>query len=78
MVTTLATVCEPRFIKPDAIGGSLLLIWLCPENVSAPLSQDQVILCDILLGSPLVSTCKPPFGQEMVPPTLPPLEESRY
>ena len=54
------------------------MIWLCPENVTEPSSEDQANLCDVLFQAGLVETCKPPNGEEMLPPTLPPLTDSRY
>lgn len=77
-VTTLATVCEPRFVQPNRQQPRFVLIWLCPVNITEPDPEDQVMLCGVLLESPVVVSCKPPLGQEMTQPTAAPLSESRY
>ena len=55
-----------------------ILIWLCPVNVTGPSAEDQAALCIILLDIKLVDTCKPPNGEEMTTPTIPPLTDARY
>lgn len=47
-------------------------------NTTEPTSEDQVVLCNVLLESPLVVTCTPPGGEEMTQPTIAPLGTSRY
>lgn len=77
-VTTLATSCEPRFIQPDSQENLYALIWICPVNVTEPTPEDQVVLCNALLESSLVVTCKPPNAQELSLPRAPSPMRAKY
>ena len=72
----LTTICEPRFIAlvPDT---TLLLIWLCPEGEQVPSSEQQQRLCDYLFELGVVSRCKLPRGEFMIPPEDPTLPSTR-
>ncbi len=68
---SLVTICEPRFVADDA--GNFILFWICPSGEDQPSVEAQQGMCTYLFESKAVLTCKLPLGNEMSPPTVPPL-----
>ena len=73
----LVTACEARFIlDPNLSFGSesvLILVWACPDGVSAPPTSELDDICVVLFSSKLVTSCTSPSGftLQTITPELP-------
>lgn len=58
------TVCEARFVpNPENDNKStFMLVWVCPEGVAAPPTEELDEICQILFAMGLVSFCSSPGG----------------
>ena len=80
-----SSFCNPRFkqLEPVDNGGGSSdrygLFWDCPAGESIPPDDIQAVLCEVLVQSGLVASCKAANMSVVTPPTRPPsLPEIRY
>ena len=78
-ITTFANnLCAPRFIKLE---NSTMygLFWDCPDGSSRPNTTIESVLCQRLLQSGLVESCKPTNMTAITatPPSLPKIRSAR-
>ena len=81
-----SSFCNPRFkqLEPADNGGGSSgsgygLFWDCPAGESVPPDDIQAVLCEVLVQSGLVASCKAANMSVVTTPTPPPsLPEIRY
>ena len=64
--------CSPRFILLEAGGARFGLFWDCPEGENSPPVSVQPLLCEALVQSGLVETCRGTNTSVFTRPTTPP------
>ena len=72
------TVCEARFIPSPTTPDTLLLVWACPDGVTAPDATDEEAICELLIAQRLVASCTSRRGGRVDLPPNVPLSSTEY